>query len=274
MITRRFRTSLQICALVAAVSALANLQALGAAEPESPSSRLDPVLDRAAAVVEKSLHQLSDVECKETVSQAKFGKNGKVEYEQNSLFDYVVLFQSSSTEPIMVESRLAKEGPAKPRNVPLLLTNGFSTLLLIFHPYYAEGFQFADLGEESVGGRVCVKVHFQHVKGLRSTTALLLSGREYPLDLQGTALIDKASGIVLKINAALESTMEDVGLRSLQTEVQYSPVKFQGAPETYWLPTAAVIEVESAHQHWRNTHRFTAYHLFETSVKERIGSTP
>jgi len=184
----RFRTSWFWCVL-AVTGALVGGGTLRAAEAGSPPSRLDPLLDRAAATVEKSLAQLSDVACKETVAQKKFGKNGKVEYKENSLFDYVVLFQSASGEPIMTESRLAKEGPSKPKNVPFLLTNGFSTMLLIFHPYYAGDFQFTDLGEESVDGRACVKVHFQHVKGLRSTTALLLGGREYPLDLQGTALV-------------------------------------------------------------------------------------
>jgi hypothetical protein len=268
---RRFQSFLFGCALVLASGPLAPFGALHAAEPASPS-RLDPLLDRTASVVEKALLQLSDVACKENVLQTKFGKNGKVEYKENSLFDYVVLFQSSATEPIMVESRLAKEGPGKPKNIPLLLTNGFSTMLLIFHPFYSGGFQFADMGEESVNGRACVKVHFQHVKGLRSTTALLLGDREYPLDLQGTALIEKSSGIILKIEAALESSMEDVGLRSLETEVQYAPVNFQGTPQSYWLPTAATIDVESTHQHWRNLHQFTAYHRFETSVQEKIGT--
>jgi hypothetical protein len=274
MVSRRLRTSLLWSALVVAGSVALIPGALRAAEPANPSSRLDPLLDRTAATVEASLQQLSDVACKETVSQVKLGKNGKVEYEEHSLFDYVVLFQSSSSEPVMVESRLAKEGPAKPKNISLLLTNGFSTMLLIFHPYYAGGFQFADLGEEVVDGRATVKVHFQHVKGLRSTTALMVSGREYPMDLQGTALIDKASGTILKISAALETPMDDVGLRSFQSEVQYSPVKFPGAPDLYWLPTTATIDVESLHQHWRNLHRFTDYHRFETSVKETIGSTP
>ncbi|MBZ5669950.1 MAG: hypothetical protein LAO04_09485 [Acidobacteriia bacterium] len=274
MTSRRFSTLLLICALAVAGGALVSLGTLHAAGAEGASSRLDPLLDHTTAVVGESLVQLSDVECKESVSQTKLGKNGKVEYEENSLFDYVVLFQSSSGEPIMVESRLSKEGPRHSRNVPLLITNGFSTLLLIFHPYYAGDYQFVDLGEEPLDGRACVKVHFQHIKGLRSTTALMLRGREYPLDLQGTAFIDKASGTIVRINASLESPMEDVGLRSLQTEVQYAPVKFQGASRAYWLPVSAVIDVESVHQHWRNLHRFTAYHRFETSVKENIGSVP
>ena len=247
---------------------------LRAADPANPPSRLDPLLERTASVVEASLQQLSDVASKETVSQIKFGNNGKPEYEERSLFDYVVLFQASSGEPVMVESRLAKGSPPKARNISFLLTNGFSTMLLIFHPYYAGSFQFIDLGEEMVDGRTCVKVHFQHVKGLRSTTALLVSGREYPLDLQGTALIDKASGRILKIDAALEASMNDVGLRSLNSEVVYSAIKFPGLADEYWLPTAATIDVESLHQHWRNLHRFAEYHRFETSVKETIGSTP
>ena len=273
MAGRRFQNSLFWLALAVAGSALFSGNVMRAAGAGAEPSRLDPLLDRTEARVKASLAQISDVECYETVLQAKFAKNGKVEYKENSRFDYVVLFQSPSGEPVMVESRLAKEGPNKPKNIPLLLTNGFSTLLLIFHPYYAAGFQFTDLGEETVDGRVCVKVHFQHIKGLRSTTALLLGGREYPLDLQGTALIEKSSGRVFKIEAALESSMEDVGLRSLETEVEYAPVSFQGTTQPYWLPTVATIEVESVHQHWRNEHRFTAYHLFETSVKEQIGTT-
>ena len=247
---------------------------LFAADPANLPSRLDPLLDRTASVVEKSLQQLSDVASKENVSQIKFGKNGKPEYEEHSLFDYVVLFQPSSGEPVMVESRLAKEGPSKPRNISFLLTNGFSTMLLIFHPYYAGSFQFIDMGEVVVDGRTCVKVHFQHVKGLRSTTALLVSGREYPIDLQGTALINKASGEILKIEAGLEAPMDDVGLKSLQSEIIYSPISFPGVADAYLLPTTATIDVESLHQHWRNTHRFTNYHRFETSVKETIGSKP
>jgi hypothetical protein len=64
----------------------------------------------------------------------------------------------------MIETRLAKARPSKPRNIPLLVTNGFSSLLLIFHPYYSASFQFADLGEESVEGRAYFKVHFEHVR--------------------------------------------------------------------------------------------------------------
>jgi hypothetical protein len=224
-------------------------------------------------VVEKSLLEFSDVACRESVTQTKIGKNGKPEYKENSLYDYLVMFQGESGEPVMVESRLEKEAPQHKGKAPLLLTNGFSTMLLIFHPYYSGAFQFTDLGEYNEDGRPFVKVHFQHVKGLQSTSVLLLKTREYPLDFQGIALIDKATGNISKIHAGLEAPMDDVGLRSLETDVEYAPIKFQGANDAYWLPTSAVIEAESTHQHWRNEHHFSDYHRFETSVKENIRTT-
>ena len=72
----------------------------------------------------------------------------------------------------------------------------------------------------------------------------------------------------------LEAPLEDIGLRSLNAEVVYGPVKFQGTSNTYWLPQSAVIEVESPRQHWRNVHRFTAYHQFSTNVKEKVSGQP
>jgi hypothetical protein len=243
--------------------------ALHAADATPSSVRLARVLDRTAGVVEGFLNELSGVECLEEVTQLKFAKSDKVQYQERSDFDYVVLFQDASGEPTLTESRLAKLQPRRAPKASMLITNGFSTLLLIFHPYYSSSFEFTDEGDATVDGRECVKLHFRHIKGLRSTSVLVLRGREYPLDLEGTADIDKSSGMVVQMRAALEYSMEDVGLRTLRTEVHYSPVYFQGVSQPYWLPSSAVIDVESPHQHWRNLHRFTSYHRFATSVEER-----
>ena len=79
MMSRRLRTWLWWSALAMAGTVALVPGVLRAAEPANPSSRLDPLLDRTAATVETSLQRLSDVACKETVSQVKFGKNGKVD---------------------------------------------------------------------------------------------------------------------------------------------------------------------------------------------------
>ncbi len=244
-------------------------QAAGTVPPAA-----EPIVNQASSVVQSFLSQISDVECMELVSQTKLKPDGKPETTVDSSFDYVVLAESNGGELTLSESRLAKQAPKSSRNLPLMVTNGFSTLLLIFHPDYRAGFEFTWLGEEIVDGKTYSRLGFRHIPGLRSTTALLVRGREYPLDLEGEAWIARDSGEIWKITAGLEKPMEDIGLRSLNAQVIYSPVTFQGTSKTYWLPKEATIEVESPRQHWLNVHRFTAYHQFATDVKEKISGQP
>jgi len=62
------------------------------------------------------------------------------------------------------------------KGVSLLVSNGFATLFLVFHPYYSSGFQFTDLGEDAIGGHIFHKVQFKHIPGMRSPAALALRG--------------------------------------------------------------------------------------------------
>ena len=150
----------------------------------------------------------------------------------------------------------------------MLVSNGFATLFLVFHPYYVAGFQFTDAGEEIVNGGKLAKVHFQHVPGTRTPAALAVGGREFPLDLSGTAWIDAETGTIKRIVAGIETGMEDVGLRTLRSNVEYTQVSFHNPPDTFWLPSETTIEVETRHQHWRNTHRFSDYKKFTVNTKE------
>ena len=42
------------------------------------------------------------------------------------------------------------------------------------------------------------------------------------------------------------------------------------SPESFWLPAQATVEVESRHQHWRNTHEFSGYRRFAVDTKEQV----
>jgi hypothetical protein len=74
--------------------------------------------------------------------------------------------------------------------------------------------------------------------------------------------------------AGLGASMEDVGLKTFRSDVEYSRVAFQAEQRPFWLPRTAVIDVETTRQHWRNSHRFTDYKLFSVSATSKIGETP
>lgn len=235
---------------------------------------LQELIGRANDQVAKFVEQFSDVKCTEHVIQEKFRADGKVELKEESTYDYLVILTNAGGEVSLDESRLAVHEQKKDqkKGVSMLVSNGFATLFLVFHPYYSSGFEFTDLGEETLNGHKFNKVQFKHVPGMRSPAALALRGREYPLDLAGVAWIDPATGIIGKIDAGLATSMEDIGLKSMRSEVQFEPVPFKNAKDVYWFPAQASVEVETPRQHWRNTHNFTDYKQFSVSTEEKVAT--
>lgn len=234
------------------------------------STALQALLDRASSNVSAFLDTISEVNCTEHLTQERIADNGKTIEKRESNFDYLVLLSNTGGELNLVESRVAASSNKDSDKAPLLVSNGFSMLLLIFHPFYSGAFQFSLANGDSDFAETLVQINFQHIPGARSPAALALRGREYPLEISGTAWIDPRSGVIQRIAARIGTEMEDVGLRTMKSEIDYAPVSFQTAPGTYWLPAHATVEVESRHQHWRNTHVFSAYKRFSVNTKEQV----
>ena len=234
---------------------------------------LDDLLARASKRTEAFLDQFSNVKSTEKVAQEKLRQDGKVEKDAESTYDYLVILSNSGGELSLNESRLALQ-EAKPdkQKRSLLVSNGFATLFLVFHPYYSESFQFTAIGDEQINGQTMRKVAFKHISGTHSPAALSLRGREYPLELSGTAWIDPQSGSIARIVATIGNSMEDVGLKTMNSEVDFAPIPFHNMTKTYWFPAKAVVEVETPRQHWRNTHVFSDYKQFSVSTDEKVAS--
>ncbi len=253
--------------VIALFAALAFVSGIASAEERSPQ-----IVARAEARMAAFLDVFSDVKCTEQVTQEKLKKSGKVDYEERSTFDYLVIAQTAGDDLQLNESRLAEGNAEHKKNASLLVTNGFATLLLIFHPQYARAFEFASEGTEMLNGHSMEKVRFRHIKGRATPMALMLRGRVYPLEIGGIAWIDPESGIVARMRAELQESMDDIGLHAMVSDVVYSEVKFRGA-DSAWLPATATIDVETPRQHWRNVHTFTRYQRFSVSTEESVKAT-
>jgi hypothetical protein len=232
-------------------------------ELQSVSSRVDKV----SKYVSGFLNEFSDVKCTERVVQAKLTPNGKNEYSEESTFDYLVIMQGGDGDLLLSESRLQEKEARHSKQLPMLVTNGFSTLFLVFHPYYRDGFTFTFSGEEIIDGKKFVRLRFDHILGTRTPMALAVRGREYPLELTGTALVDDTTGAIARIDAGLVAPMDDIGLRALQTKVDYLPLPIKGIEHLYRFPMLASVEVQTLKQHWRNTHRFSDYKRFSVDTE-------
>src|SRR5882762_3384537 len=242
---------------------------------EAPPATAMDTLVRARKLVEKYFEQASNVVCTENVIQALVGKNGKANYREDSVFDYQMQASTNSGSLRLVESRDTRKAAFRDSARSLLITNGFTSMLLIIHPTYETSYTFEPGGNESVDGISYVRIHFKPVPGASSPAAMQLRGKNFPIPLSGTIWIEPQSGAVVKLVASMESSLSDLGLQAMRSEIHYATVNFHEPEESYWMPLSAVIDVETPRQHWRNIHRFAGYKRFKATIQvEQAESKP
>jgi hypothetical protein len=245
------------------------LLALPAAVATGQSASAPSAADLAERQVTAYLAKLADLHCTESVVQEKLASNGHVEASEHAKYDYLIMIDGNGEDLQLNESRI-ESSSSRHKQLPMLVTNGFSTILLVFHPYYRDSFKFEVGADEAINGKPAIPVHFAHIPGRRTPAAMALRGREYPLELQGTAWLDKQTGEVVKMDASLLRDMTDVGLRSLSIHVDYKPEVLGKTATTLTLPSLAVVEVTTPRQHWRNTHIFDDYKSFSADAEQDI----
>jgi len=232
------------------------------------------LLNLTGNFVQQFVDRFGEVVCVETVSQNTLNPKGKIIFKQDTTMDYQVQVEVKDNT-LMVHEAVTPQRPGrKSKHVPLLVTEGFSTLLLIFHPMFQGDFEYTVIPPSGDSAPGVVALHFQHVHGAPSPSVLRLRGQDYPLDLQGTAWIDERSGAIERIVTDLTAPMTEVGLRVFHSDVSYMPNRFEESSRTFWLPVMAEMDAESLHQHWQNFYRFTNYRLFSAKMEIEIPKKP
>jgi hypothetical protein len=228
-------------------------------------------LERARKLVEQFFEQSANVVCEESVTQTTLGKNGKPNYREESRYQYQLEASTAGGSLKLNESRDARKIAFRDPARTLLVTNGFTSILMIVLPQYEASYQFEGVSEEVADGRMIDEIHYKSVPGGRSPAALQLRGKNYPLPLSGSIWIDKESGAIMRLTAEIDSSMSDLGLKGLTSDIHYALVQFHDPEEAYWMPLSATIDVETPLQHWRNVHRFTGYKRFRATMKIELG---
>ena len=228
------------CLLAGLLPLLAAILVAGQSAPSN-----DPV-DIAQRRITAYLTSLADLHCTESVTQEKIAPNGHVAQTERAKYDYLIMMNGDGDDFQLNETRVAAD-PRSPKPVPgsMLVSNGVPTVLLVFHPFYRDSFKFEAGAEQVVDGKALIPIHFEHIQGRRTPAALSLRGREYPLELEGTAWLDKQAGEVVKIDANLERDMTDIGLRALDVHVEYKPEKVGDSVSAVDLPSLAVVDAVS-----------------------------
>ena len=230
---------------------------------------VDQLLDRTSRAAEREATFLASVACTESIVEAKLGPKNNNQSQSKRLFDYFVLVDTADGDLSVNESRIEQTKGGK-GNKQLLQSTGFALLALIFHPFFQQSFTMTEGETESSDGRQWHKIMFQYRPGKRSPTLFRTGAREYGVSWAGYAWVDEPTGLIGRIHARADAQLDEIGIKTMEADVRYGPVGNLN-DSTGWVPLEAVLDLQTGHQHWRNTHTFSKFRRFGVSAEEKRG---
>jgi len=245
--------------------ALLCLFAAGGARAQSADG-LQQTLAKTRDLVGHFAEDYSYLRYEEDVVQQKLKNNDKVAYKQEMVYDSMIRMRFDDGKLRVDEQRLMDKKPRHVQARPLLNTYGFSTLAMVFHPYYESSFRFEQSGTDVLDGKSLVRVRFFHLPNTPTPVLYQMIGPDRPLEVSGTAWIDPLNGEIHRIDADFGSTVSDTGVKTIRAELVYAAVALRDETELQFLPVSATIDLETPRQHWRNVHHYTDYRKYRVAM--------
>jgi hypothetical protein len=257
--------------LAAAIPELQGLQA-AANQDELPT-----ILARTGADVQAFFQNFSNTISEEQVREARLGKKGETKDALEEKFQYLLLTRPESWGVGLEEYRTDKNGDrtgSKGLNAGLMLTSGFASASLVFHPSYQSGASFRLLGQQVLEGHRCYAVAFAQRPEKAQIVERFNTDRDSVLVLfQGVAWIDRDTYKIVRLRSDLLAPQPKIRLERQTTEITYQPVQFTQLASALWLPSEVAVTVEWKGRTFRNSHTYSRFRLFNTEVKEKIRRT-
>ncbi len=151
-----------------------------------------------------------------------------------------------------------------------VVTIGFVSLAVHFHPTYQRDSRFRYLGRELVKGQNTYVVAFGQRPGVaRQAERVTFDDKTGFVLVQGVAWIDPVSFRILRLWTEIQQPELTVGLQRETTEVEYSEVTFKQGGKRLWLPRQVSVSGQLRRYVFSNQHRYSQYRLFIVETGEK-----
>jgi hypothetical protein len=149
-----------------------------------------------------------------------------------------------------------------------IVTTGFMTLALIFHPEMRDYFQMTCEGLGDWHGQATWLMHFRQRDDKPNRFADYVMGTDrYPMKLKGRAWISAKTFQIVRIESDLASPLPKLPIQ--HSIVEYGPVSFQQKDEELWLPQNVDIYFELRRHRYHRRHSFDHYMLFSVNSEDK-----
>jgi len=249
---------------------------LSGLEPSTDQAQLGSILSGVGKTVAEFFSNFPNTSSLEQVHQEKLSRKEKVAGEFDQKFRYLCFTPAQAWGLGFDEYRVdASGGQAwlRGREDGYMLTSGFASASLIFHPAYQRQADFRYLGRQKVNGRNDYVIAFAQQPAKARVNGAFKSGETTIATFsQGLAWIDPQSYQITRLRTDLLRPLPEVNLQRVTTEIVYGEVHFKGTDAGFWVPQQVTVSVDWNGKHLRNEHRYSEFKLFRVDANEKVGT--
>ena len=154
-----------------------------------------------------------------------------------------------------------------------MVTSGFSSASLIFHPAYQGQSTFRYLGRQEMDGVDAYVVAYAQIPGKSKLNGSFKSRDGFVTTFtQGLAWVNPQTYQIMRLRSDLLKPLPEVQLQRQTTDITYAAVRFRNMDGSYWLPRNVTVTVTWAHRRLRNEHEYSGFRAFSVAESQKIGN--
>jgi VWFA-related protein len=247
-------------------------------DPARSQDRLASILQEVGASVAVFFERFPNITCREAVTEQRLNWPGAESDQVYQEFRYLAIAGGGKGNIGFDEYRTDNKGKIVQRkgiDRGYVITQGFVSTPLYFHPRYQPESDFRYLGQEVVGKRMTEVVAFAQKPDTHLREMFSINGKSELLLGQGVAWIDPADNQIVWMLKAIRSPALEIGLESQVTQVTFGEVRFKSDSSSLWLPREVKVETKLSGVTYRNTHFYSEFKQFtvETGDRQAVAST-
>lgn len=244
--------------------------------PAKDQAALPVVLSSVGKNVEAFFKNFPNTVSLEEIHQEKVSRRGRVGGSLDQKFHYLCLMPEDNSELAFNEYRANMTGDAgQPQGLKdgFMLTSGFASASLIFHPLYQSDSNFKYLGQEKVDGRDTYVIAFaQRPEKSRINGIFKMGPTSMPTFSQGLAWIDAENYQIVRMHTDLLRPLPEVRLEKESTEINFSENHFKSVSGSFWLPREVKVSVDWNGHAMRNLHDYSDFKLFSVGATQKVSN--
>jgi len=230
----------------------------------------DKILTDSGAKVEQFANDISKFSAIEDLVHERVDELGHAITKQSRKYNFVAAISEDKPGYLEVEEYRSENAQAAefPDN---MVTKGFPSLALVFHPAMRDNFEFVCEGLGELQGQATWLMHFRQRDDRPNRIHELKSGgMTYRVDLKGRAWISAKTFQIVRIEAELVKPMPNIQLLTERETVDYGPVQFRSKNTELWLPIKADLYLDLRKHRYYRQHSFSHFMLFSTDSQDKV----